>query len=58
LRPERDALSAGYVLGGGIAPTVAGNVRSRLGIEWEHMMNRLYAHRFRVLLTFSLTVLP
>ena len=58
LRPERDALSGGYVIGGGVAPKVSDSVRSRLGIEWEHMVNRLSGHRFRVLLTFNLTVLP
>lgn len=55
LRPERDATSVGYVLGGGLSPEVWGVVRSRLGFEWEHLFNRLGGHRFRMLVTFTLS---
>jgi hypothetical protein len=57
LRPERDATSFGYVLGGGITPGPNFFARSRLGFELEHEMNRLVGQRFRVLLTLDLTVL-
>jgi hypothetical protein len=52
LRPERDATGFSYVLGGGLHPAE----RARLGVEWEHAMNRLVGHRFRVLATLELTV--
>jgi hypothetical protein len=58
LRPERDATSAGYVLGAGIAPTLIGVIRSRFGAEWEHNYNRLIGHGFRVLLTLTLSEFP
>lgn len=58
LRPQRDATSVGYVLGGGISPEVMGVVRTRLGFEWEHLFNRLGGHRFRVLLTLTLSEFP
>lgn len=54
LRPQRDATSFTYVLGGGISPYR----RTRFGVEWEHSMNRLVGQRYRVLATLDLTVLP
>lgn len=53
LRPDRDATSFSYVLGGGIRPLQ----RTRMGVEWEHSMNQLVGQRFRVLATLDLTVL-
>jgi hypothetical protein len=53
LRPTRDATSFGYVLGGGISPFET----TRLGLEWEHSMNRLVGQRFRLLATLDLSVL-
>ncbi len=58
LRPERDATSAGYVIGAGASPHVLGVLRSRFGFEWEHWMNRLAGHRFRLLLTLSVSEFP
>jgi hypothetical protein len=55
LRRERDALSAGYVVGGGVAPEVMQTVRSRLGFQWEHLHSRLFGHRFRALITLNIT---
>ncbi len=49
LRAGRDATSFGYVLGGGISPAE----RTRLGVEWEHDMNRLVGQRYRVLGTVT-----
>jgi len=57
LRPDRDATSFGYVLGAGLTPGPNFFVRSRLGVELEHQMNRLVGQRFRALLTLDLTVL-
>jgi hypothetical protein len=53
LRPDRDATSASYVLGGGISPFEA----TRFGLEWEHATNRLVGQRYRLLATLDLTVL-
>jgi hypothetical protein len=53
LRPTRDATSFSYVLGGGISPFET----TRLGLEWEHAMNRLVGQRFRLLATLDLSVL-
>ncbi len=53
LRPSRDATSFSYVLGGGYAPLE----RTRIGLEWEHAMNRLVGQRFRALATLDFTVL-
>lgn len=58
LRPERDALSFTYVVGGGASPWVEEIFRSRLGFEWEHSINRLIGHRFRLLFTLNLSVAP
>lgn len=52
LRPQRDATSFTYVLGGGILPLET----TRIGLEWEHSMNRLVGQRFRVLATLDLAV--
>ncbi len=55
LRPERDATSFTYVVGGGVSPQGLSVLRARLGAEWEHSMNRLVGHRYRVLLTGGVT---
>jgi hypothetical protein len=52
LRPQRDATSFSYVLGGGVSPFDM----TRLGLEWEHTMNRLVGQRFRLLATLDLAV--
>lgn len=44
LRPDRDATSFGYVVAGGYRPLKLADVR----VEWEHDMNRLVGHRFRI----------
>lgn len=56
LRADRYATSFSYVLGGGLRPGGLGD-RARLGLEWEHTMNRLVGQRYRVLATLELTVL-
>jgi hypothetical protein len=57
LRRDRDATSVGYVLGAGLTPGPSFFTRSRLGVEFEHQMNRVVGQRFRGLLTLDLTVL-
>jgi hypothetical protein len=57
LRKDRDATSFGYVLGAGLTPGANFFARSRLGVEFEHHMNRLVGQRFRALLTLDMTVL-
>lgn len=57
LRRDRDATSVGYVLGAGLTPGPSFFTRSRLGVEFEHQMNRVVGQRFRALLTLDLTVL-
>lgn len=52
-RPDRDAISFGYVLSAGFAP--AGIARFRL--EWEHDTNRLVGQRYRVVALVSLAML-
>jgi hypothetical protein len=52
LRPDRDATSFGYVLGGGYTPVKLASLRA----EWEHDMNRLVGHRFRVVGLLNLRV--
>jgi hypothetical protein len=52
LRPQRDATSFSYVLGGGVRPIE----RSRFGLEWEHSINRLVGQRYRLLATLDLSV--
>jgi hypothetical protein len=55
LRPDRYATSFSYVLGFGMKPGGLGD-RARLGVEWEHAMNRLVGQRYRVLATLDLSV--
>jgi hypothetical protein len=57
LRPDRYATSLSYVLGGGISPGIDVLNTARLGIEWEHAMNRLVGQSYRVLATLDLSVL-
>jgi hypothetical protein len=57
LRQARDATSFGYVLGAGLTPGPTFFSRSRLGVEFEHEMNRVVGQRFRALLTLDFTVL-
>jgi len=57
LRATRDATSFTYVLGAGLVPSTVLWTRGRLGVEWEHTVNRLVGQRFRALLTVDLTVL-
>lgn len=56
LREERDATSFGYVVGAGMRTGTVLFDHSRLGLEWEHTMNRLVAHRFRLLATLAVEV--
>jgi hypothetical protein len=51
-RPDRDATSFGYMLGGGFKPAELANFR----LEFEHDMNRLIGQRFRVLGLINLLV--
>jgi hypothetical protein len=53
LRPQRDATSFSYVIGGGVNPFE----QTRFGVEWEHDINRLVGQRYRVLATLDFTVL-
>jgi hypothetical protein len=57
LRPERYATSFSYVLGAGVSPGLDFLNRGRLGVEWEHAMNRLVGQRYRVLATLDFSVL-
>ncbi|WP_245677799.1 hypothetical protein [Chondromyces crocatus] len=52
LRPDRSATSFMYVLGAGYRLLQMADMR----LEWEHDMNRLVGHRFRVLGALSLRV--
>jgi hypothetical protein len=52
-RPDRDAVSFGYVLSGGFNPAKVGRFR----VEWEHDMNRLVGQRFRVIALVDVLVL-
>jgi hypothetical protein len=54
-RPGRYATSFSYVLGFGLLPDGFGD-RARLGVEWEHAMNRLVGQRYRALATLDLSV--
>lgn len=56
LRASRDATSFTYVLGASTRPFTEFST-GRLGVEWEHSMNRLVGQRFRLLFTVDLTVL-
>lgn len=53
LRPDRSATSFGYVLGAGFKPGSIADLR----VEWEHEMNRLVGHRFRVVGLLNLWVM-
>jgi hypothetical protein len=57
LRADRSATSFSYVLGGGISPRFMLFSRGRLGVEWEHTMNRLVGQSFRMLATVDFSVL-
>jgi len=57
LRPERYATSFAYVLGVGVSPGIDVLNTARLGVEWEHAMNRLVGQRYRVLATLDFSVL-
>lgn len=57
LRPDREATSFAYVLGAGVHPGLDFFNRGRLGVEFEHAMNRLVGQRYRVLATLDLSVL-
>jgi hypothetical protein len=52
LRSDRGAASLTYVLGGGVSPLDT----TRLGVEWEHSMNRLSGERIRLLGTLQVRV--
>jgi hypothetical protein len=52
-RPDRDAVSFGYVLAGGFKPAQVSNFR----VEWEHDTNRLVGQRYRVMALVNLLVL-
>jgi hypothetical protein len=57
LRPDRYATSFAYVLGAGVSPGIDVLNTARLGVEWEHAMNRLVGQRYRVLATLDFSVL-
>ncbi len=57
LRPDRRATSFAYVLGAGVHPGIDFLNRGRLGVEFEHAMNRLVGQRYRVIATLDLSVL-
>lgn len=57
LRPDREATSFAYVLGAGLHPGIDFLNRGRIGVEFEHAMNRLVGQRYRVLATLDLSVL-
>jgi hypothetical protein len=52
IRPDRNATSFAYVIGGGFRPSPVAEAM----IEWEHDMNRLVGQRFRILAVLNLTV--
>ncbi len=58
LRPSRDATSFMYVLGGGISPGLEYLGQTRLGVEFDHTLNRLVGQRFRLLASLSLALYP
>jgi hypothetical protein len=53
LRPDRDAISFGYVLAGGFRPFQVAHMR----VEWEHDTNRLVGQRYRVMAVLNIRVL-
>lgn len=54
LRPQRDATSFGYVLGGGY--NIDASSTTRLGLQWEHYANRLVGQRYRLLATLDFSL--
>jgi hypothetical protein len=52
LRPARDATGFTYVAGAGVRPFEL----TRAGAEWEHSINRLWGHRFRILVTLDVGI--
>jgi len=52
-RPDRDAVSFGYVLTGGFKPAQLANIK----LEWEHDTNRLVGQRYRVMALVNVRVL-
>ena len=54
LRPDRDAISFGYVVAPELRPLDLGALR----VEWEHEMNRLVGQRFRVVGLVTMRVGP
>ena len=52
-RPDRDAVSFGYVLAAGFKPAQLANFR----LEWEHDTNRLVGQRYRVIGLVNLLVI-
>jgi hypothetical protein len=54
LRPDRDATSFGYVIAPELQPIQFGKIR----VEWEHEMNRLVGHRFRILGLLTMRIAP
>jgi hypothetical protein len=52
LRPDRNATSFGYVIGGAFRPSPV----VEAALEWEHDMNRLVGQRFRILALVNLLV--
>jgi hypothetical protein len=57
LRPDRAATSFAYVLGAGVHPGLDMLNQGRIGVEFEHAMNRLVGQRYRVLATLDFSVL-
>ena len=56
LRPTRDATSFMYVVGAGVSPGLEYIGQTRLGVEFDHTLNRLVGQRFRLLGTLSLAL--
>jgi hypothetical protein len=57
IRAQSSATSFSYVAGLGISPHFLMFSKGRLGVEWEHAMNRLVGQRYRVLATLNFSVL-
>jgi len=55
LRPTREATSFSYVLGAGVSPGLEFVGKSRLGVEFEHAMNRLVGQRYRLIATLGIS---
>ena len=52
-RPDRDAVSFGYVLAAGFSPAQV----ARFKLEWEHDTNRLVGQRYRIVALVNLLVI-